>query len=78
MSTFLGNEILLSSDRLSYSFFESNWIDLSQSMKKNVNIFGELLMKPQEMVVSKLYPLTLQTLSRVRSNSSVYLFYALE
>lgn len=66
MITYFGNEIMLSSDRLSYSLFESNWIEQPQSNKKLVIIFGEYLKKPCELVVGKVYPLTLVTFTRVR------------
>lgn len=66
MITFYGNEIKLHSDKLTYRLYESNWIDRSESIKKNVKIFGEFLMEPQTLIVLKLYPLTLETFTEVR------------
>lgn len=65
MVSYFGNEIKLKSDRLSYSLFESNWIDQPQSTKRCVIIFAELLKQQHELIVGKIYPLTLQTFTRV-------------
>lgn len=65
MIMYFGNEITLASDRLSYALFESDWVDRSQSIKKKVFMFGEFLVKPQQMVLLQLYPLTLDTFTRV-------------
>ena len=65
MITYLGNEIMLSSDRLSYCLFESDWVDQPQSTKKIIIIFGEFLKQPHQLVIGKLYPLTLETFTRV-------------
>lgn len=67
MITYFGNEIMLSSDRLTYSLFESNWYDQPQTTKKCILVFGEYLKQPQVLVIGKLYPLTLETFTRVRS-----------
>lgn len=56
---------MLSSNRLSYSLFESNWIDRPESTKKYLIIFGEYLKEPHELVIVKLFPLTLETFTRV-------------
>lgn len=68
MITYFGNEIKLSSNRLSYSLFESTWINQTHSTKKCVIIFGEYLKQPHQLVIGKLYPLTLETFTRVRLN----------
>lgn len=66
MITYLGNEIRLSSGQLSYCLFESkNWFDQPLLTKKRVIIFAELLKKPQVLVISKVYPLTLDTFTSV-------------
>ncbi len=65
MILYFGNEIKLGSDRLSYHLFESDWMDRPQSIKRNVIIFGEFLMQPTQLIVLKLYPLTLETFTRV-------------
>jgi len=62
---YFGNDINISSDRLSYCLFESNWIDQPQATKENIMVFGELLNQPQELVIGKIYPLTLRTFRRV-------------
>lgn len=68
MITYLGNEIMLSSNRLSYSLFESDWIHQPQSTKKCIVMFGEHLKRPHTLVVGKMnksYPLTLETFTKV-------------
>lgn len=65
MITYFGNEIKVSSDRLSYCLYESKWIDRSQSCKKCVIIFSERLKIAHELVVLKIYPLTLESFTRV-------------
>lgn len=65
MIMYYGNELMLSSGRLGWHLYESNWIDRSQSIKKNVLIFNEFLMQPLEITVLKIYPLTLETFIRV-------------
>lgn len=65
---YLGNEILLYSDRLSYSLFESNWADQSHACKKNIILMTEALKKPHVMIIGKLYPLNLRTFTSVSVN----------
>nr|QGW45424.1 odorant receptor 51 [Bradysia odoriphaga] len=60
---YLGNEIMVSSDRLSYCLFESNWIEQTQSCKRNILILVECLKQPQQIIVCKLFPLTLESFS---------------
>lgn len=67
MVMYFGNEIKLTSDALSYSLFKSNWMEQPESCKKVVIIFGERLKQAQQLVVLKLYPLTLETFTRVCS-----------
>lgn len=67
MIMFYGNEIKLADDRLSYRLYESDWIDRSMAMKRNVLIFGELLMQPRELIVLGLYPLSLETFKKVNA-----------
>lgn len=64
MLMYMGNEIKLSSDRLSYCLFESNWIDESQSYKKYVLILAEVVKQPHELIIGKLYPLNLKTFTK--------------
>lgn len=61
---YLGNEITLASDRLSYCLFESNWIEQTESSKKYFIILCEVLKQPQHMVIL-IYPLNLQTFTSV-------------
>nr|QGW45390.1 odorant receptor 17 [Bradysia odoriphaga] len=77
MITYFGNEIMLSSNRLSYNLFESNWYDQPQSTKKFVLIFGEYMKQPQVLVIGKLYPLTLETFTRIL-NSAYSMFNILK
>ncbi|XP_037039753.1 putative odorant receptor 71a [Bradysia coprophila] len=69
MITYLGNEILLSSGRLTYSLFESEWVGQLHSTIKCIIIFGEYLKLPHEMLIGKLYPLTLETFTRILKSS---------
>ncbi|XP_037025558.1 odorant receptor 94b-like [Bradysia coprophila] len=77
MITYFGNEIMLSSNRLSYSLFQSNWVDQPHSTKKCIIIFGEYLKQPQELIVGRLYPLTLETFTRIL-NSAYSMFNILK
>ncbi|XP_037040293.1 odorant receptor 43a-like [Bradysia coprophila] len=77
MITYLGNEILLSSSHLTYSLFESEWVGQPHSTMKCIIIFGEYLKLPHEMLIGKLYPLTLETFTRIL-NSSYSLFNILK
>lgn len=60
-----GNKIKISSDRLTYCLFESNWVEQSPSYKKCIIMFLEVLKKPHELLIGKLYPLNLQTFTSV-------------
>lgn len=62
---YFSNEIMVLSDRLAYCLFESEWINQNQFSKKCILIFGERLKQPQQLVIVKIYPLTLQTFVRV-------------
>ncbi|XP_037039648.1 putative odorant receptor 71a [Bradysia coprophila] len=77
MITNYGNEIMLSSNRLSYCLFESDWYNQTQSTKKCVIIFGEYLKQPQTIVIAKLYPLDLTTFTRIL-NSAYSMFNILK
>ncbi len=65
MVMYLGNEMMLSSDALSQCVYESNWIDQTESCKKCIIILTERLKRPQQIIVSKLYPLSLLTFTSV-------------
>ncbi|XP_037040295.1 putative odorant receptor 71a [Bradysia coprophila] len=69
MITYFGNEIMLSSSRLTYSLFESEWVDQPHSTQKCLIVFGEYLKRSQEMLIGKLYPLTLETFTRILKSS---------
>ncbi len=81
---YLANEITIESGRLSYCLFESNWIDQSESTKKIVIIFCELIKKPQQLVVF-IYPMNLEkftSVSRTQNKTTqscnslqIYLFF---
>lgn len=62
---YFGNEIKLSSNRLSYCLFESNWTGQSKSYQKTIIILGEVLKQPHQLLISKLYPLNLETFTSV-------------
>ncbi|XP_037043835.1 putative odorant receptor 71a [Bradysia coprophila] len=61
---YLANGITVASDRLAYCFFESNWIEQTQSCKKYVLIMGEAFKRPQRLVIL-IYPLNLETFMTV-------------
>ncbi|XP_037039743.1 putative odorant receptor 71a [Bradysia coprophila] len=69
MITYFGNEIMLSSSRLTYSLFESEWIGQPHSTQKCIIIFGEYLKRSHVMLIGKLYPLTLETFTRILKSS---------
>lgn len=71
MIMYFGNEIKLASDRLSYCLFECDWIEQSQSNKRSIILFGELLYQPHQMVILTLYPLTLETFTRVSLHDKI-------
>lgn len=62
---YLGNEIELSSNRLSRRLFESKWMEQTEKCKKYLMIVTEVVKQPRELIVGKLYPLNLQTFSYV-------------
>lgn len=63
---YLANEIKIESDRLTYSLFESNWMDQSESTKKYVLILCEMIKRPQQLVVF-VYPMNLEKFTSVSS-----------
>lgn len=65
MVMYFGNGIKESSDQLSYSLFESNWVVQSKSYRKCIVILTEALRQPQEIMVCKLYYLNLETFTTV-------------
>nr|QGW45387.1 odorant receptor 14 [Bradysia odoriphaga] len=66
---YLANEIMLSSDRLSYALFESNWITQTQSCKKYIIIVVEYLKQPRQFIVGKLFALNLETFTLIVKRS---------
>jgi len=66
---YLANEVTVASDRVSYCFFESNWIEQSESCKELVLIMGEVLKQPQQLVIL-IYPLNLEMFMRVSKRFS--------
>ncbi|XP_037029015.1 odorant receptor 43a-like isoform X1 [Bradysia coprophila] len=75
--TFLGNEIVLASNKLSYRLYESCWIGRGRSIRSNVLLFGTLLKKPHQMIILKMFPLTLDTFSKIL-NSAYSMFNILQ
>ncbi len=67
MINYFGDEIMLSSTRVLYCLFESDWFEQPQTTIKCIIIFGEYLKQPHEIIIGKLYPLTLETFTRVCS-----------
>ncbi|XP_037041156.1 odorant receptor 94b-like isoform X3 [Bradysia coprophila] len=77
MITYFGNDIKLYSSRLTYSLFECNWVEQPLATKKCILVFGEYLKRSHEVLIGKLYPLTLDTFVRIL-NSSYTLFNVLQ
>nr|QGW45377.1 odorant receptor 4 [Bradysia odoriphaga] len=77
MITYFGNEIMLLSGDLSYSLFESNWVGQPHSTQICILSFGEYLKRTYAMLIGKLYPLTLETFTKIL-NSSYRLFNVLK
>jgi hypothetical protein len=65
MIMYFGNEIKISSDRLPYCLFQSDWYDQTESSKRSIIIFAELVKHPKELVIGKLYRLTLEAFTKV-------------
>ena len=63
--TFFVNETMLFNDELSYSLFESNWIEQSNIDKKLVIVVMEAIKQPHQLFIEKLYPFRLETLRKV-------------
>lgn len=63
--TYLGNELIVSSDRLSYCLFESNWMENVRLDKRSIFILGESLKQSREMIIGRIYPLNLKTFTKV-------------
>lgn len=62
---FYGNEVTLASEELIRCVYNSNWMDLSIRYRRIALIFMERLKKPQEMLIGKVFPLNLKSLSSV-------------
>ncbi|XP_037033155.1 putative odorant receptor 71a [Bradysia coprophila] len=77
MITYFGNHILSESERLSYYLFESEWVNQQLSTKKIVLLFAEFLNEPRQLVILKIYPLTLETFKRIM-NSAYSMFNVLQ
>ncbi|XP_037039734.1 odorant receptor 94b-like [Bradysia coprophila] len=65
---YLANDITVSSDRLSYCLFESNWIEQTESCKKYVLIMAEMLKQPQQLVIL-IYPMNLETFVKIANGA---------
>lgn len=62
---YYGNEITLASEEMMGSIYHSNWMDLSITYRKLAMIFMERFKKPQEMLIGKLFPLNIKSLTSV-------------
>lgn len=62
---YLGNEMEIAGETLEYCVFESNWINQSNSYKKNMIIIMTAMKQPHQLVIAKLYPLNLNTFKLV-------------
>ncbi|KAJ6629742.1 Odorant receptor 22a [Pseudolycoriella hygida] len=73
---FFASEISSSSGRVSFCLYESNWIGQTESYKKLLLIFCEVLKQPEELKVL-IYPMNLETFSSI-VNGSYSLFNLLK
>ena len=62
---YLGNEIKVSSGRLAYSLYESNWMEQNSRCQSIVIVLAEVLKRHQLIMVAKLYSLSLETFNSV-------------
>lgn len=60
-----GNEITVASSDLRYCVFESDWIGQSKSVANYVTILTEVLKKPQELIILKVFPMDLETFTSI-------------
>jgi odorant receptor len=70
---YFGNELSLSSEKLSDSLFHSNWIDESAEFKLAMKIFMENTKKPLQISVFNTFNLNLESFLTVVN--SAYSFY---
>lgn len=77
MIMLMGNEIKLSKGELSYCLFESNWIEQTRASKRNFLIFNERLKKEQNLVVGKIYILSLSTFTSASESESLLLAFVI-
>ncbi len=69
---YLASLIKFESNKLSYSLFQSNWTGQSRSARKCILIVGEVLKKPHELVIFKIFPMNLLTFAAVRLSEEFY------
>ncbi|KAJ3663643.1 hypothetical protein Zmor_007884 [Zophobas morio] len=69
---FFGNEVQVTSDKLSYAAFESNWMELSVATKKMLIFFTMNLQKPVQLSALDLFYLTLDTFMRIMKTAWSY------
>lgn len=65
MLMYFGNEVLLSSEKLLTSVYESNWMDLSMRYRKMALTLMERLKREEEMTIAKIFPLNLKMMTSV-------------
>ncbi|XP_037043155.1 uncharacterized protein LOC119079380 [Bradysia coprophila] len=58
---YLANNIHVTSAKLSYYLFESNWIGQSTASLKCILVLGEVVRRPQQIVILKVVPVNLHT-----------------
>lgn len=73
MLAYFGNEMKELRNTLSYCLFECNWIEQTMICKGNILILMELLNKPREIIIGKLYPLNLETALKVMERNFIFL-----
>lgn len=68
---YFGNEIKLTSDDLCYCLYDSKWIDQSLNYKKLMVIFMGALRQPEQIVIGKVFPLSLDVFMSVSNQGKL-------
>lgn len=69
---YLSDEITVASAELMYCVFEANWIGQPKAVVQNLIVLAEVLKKPHELIILKLYTMNLATFTAVFSSLFSY------
>lgn len=67
---FYADEIAITSNRLSYCIYDSNWTCMSIECQKLIIIISEKWKKPQELIVGKVFAMRMSILTSVCIHSN--------